>query len=37
MGFVVIKRVGEDAKGNIIFTEIQNVIITEAVRKGINV
>lgn len=37
MGFVVIKRVGEDAKGKTIFTEIQNVIITEAVRKGINV
>lgn len=37
MGFVVLKRVGEDLKSNVIFTEIQTVIITEAVRKGLNV
>lgn len=37
MGFVIIKRFGEDAKGELIFTEIQNVIITEAVRKEMKV
>ncbi|SDQ91202.1 MaoC family dehydratase N-terminal domain-containing protein [Virgibacillus salinus] len=33
MGFVILKRYGEDPKGNVIFTEEQVVIITEAVRK----
>lgn len=37
MGFVIIKRFGEDEKGDLIFTEIQNVIITEAVRKEMKV
>lgn len=33
MGFIVLKRYGEDLEGKIIFTEEQVVIITEAVRK----
>ncbi|WP_347550093.1 MaoC family dehydratase N-terminal domain-containing protein [Pseudalkalibacillus hwajinpoensis] len=34
LGFLVIKRFGEGTDGNLIFTEEQVVIITEAVRKG---
>ncbi|WP_257350417.1 MaoC family dehydratase N-terminal domain-containing protein [Pseudalkalibacillus decolorationis] len=34
MGFLLLKRYGEDLEGNLIFTEEQVVIITEAVRKG---
>ncbi|UOR11465.1 MaoC family dehydratase N-terminal domain-containing protein [Halobacillus amylolyticus] len=33
MGFLLLKRYGEDLEGNLIFTEEQVVIITEAVRK----
>lgn len=33
LGFIVLKRYGEDEEGNTIFTENQTVIITEAVRK----
>lgn len=33
LGFVILKRYGEDAEGNTIFTEKQTVIISEAVRK----
>lgn len=33
LGFVVLKRYGEDVGGKVIFTEEQKVIITEAVRK----
>lgn len=33
MGFVILKRYGEDPKRNVIFTEEQVVIITEAVRR----
>ncbi|WP_079527661.1 MaoC family dehydratase N-terminal domain-containing protein [Halobacillus hunanensis] len=37
MGFLQIKRYGEDVDGQVIFTEEQVVIITEAVRKGMEV
>lgn len=37
MGFLLLKRYGEDLEGNLIFTEDQAVIITEAVRKGMMV
>ncbi|MCA1021169.1 MaoC family dehydratase N-terminal domain-containing protein [Halobacillus litoralis] len=37
MGFLKVKRYGEDIDGRIIFSEEQVVIITEAVRKGMNV
>ena len=37
MGFLAIKRYGEDAKGNVIFTEKMITIMTEAVRKAMNV
>ncbi|MFD2922340.1 MaoC family dehydratase N-terminal domain-containing protein [Halobacillus naozhouensis] len=37
MGFLQIKRYGEDSDGQLIFTEEQVVIITEAVRKGMKV
>ncbi|MFC7062153.1 MaoC family dehydratase N-terminal domain-containing protein [Halobacillus seohaensis] len=33
MGFLLLKRYGEDLEGNLIFSEEQVVIITEAVRK----
>ncbi|MEN1967503.1 MaoC family dehydratase N-terminal domain-containing protein [Lentibacillus sp. N15] len=33
MGFIILKRYGEDPQGDTIFTEEQVVIITEAVRK----
>ncbi|HET6872097.1 MAG TPA: MaoC family dehydratase N-terminal domain-containing protein [Sporolactobacillaceae bacterium] len=35
MGFLVIKRVGETPSGELIFTDEQVVIISEAVRKGL--
>ncbi|MBN8235234.1 MaoC family dehydratase N-terminal domain-containing protein [Halobacillus kuroshimensis] len=37
MGFLKVKRYGEDIDGRLIFSEEQVVIITEAVRKGMNV
>ncbi|MRG85958.1 MaoC family dehydratase N-terminal domain-containing protein [Salinibacillus xinjiangensis] len=37
MGFFLLKRYGKDSEGNIIFTEEQTVIITEAVRKAMSV
>ncbi|SFB22409.1 Acyl dehydratase [Lentibacillus halodurans] len=37
MGFLVVKRYGEDARGNVVFTEEMITIITEAVRKAMNV
>ncbi|MDQ0269783.1 MaoC family dehydratase N-terminal domain-containing protein [Cytobacillus purgationiresistens] len=37
MGFLAVKRYGEDADGNIVFTEEAVTIITEAVRKAMNV
>ncbi|MFC2949670.1 MaoC family dehydratase N-terminal domain-containing protein [Virgibacillus sediminis] len=37
MGFLVMKRYGEDAQGNVVFTEEMITIITEAVRKAMNV
>lgn len=37
MGFVVIKRYGEDPEGNLIFTEEMTAIITETVRKAMKV
>lgn len=37
MGFLAVKRYGEDADGNIIFTEEAVTIITEAVRKAMKV
>ncbi|MBP2257594.1 MaoC family dehydratase N-terminal domain-containing protein [Virgibacillus alimentarius] len=33
LGFLIVKRFGEDGEGETIFTEQQSVIITEAVRK----
>lgn len=33
LGFIILKRFGEDPEGKIIFTEEQTVIISEAVRK----
>ncbi|HLR66590.1 MAG TPA: MaoC family dehydratase N-terminal domain-containing protein [Virgibacillus sp.] len=33
LGFLILKRFGEDGEGETIFTEQQSVIITEAVRK----
>lgn len=37
MGFLVIKRYGEEPDGKPIFSAEQNIIITEAIRKGITV
>ncbi|WP_101842885.1 MaoC family dehydratase N-terminal domain-containing protein [Halobacillus sp. Marseille-P3879] len=37
MGFLLLKRYGEDLEGNLIFTEEQVVIITEAVRREMRV
>ncbi|MFC3041856.1 MaoC family dehydratase N-terminal domain-containing protein [Virgibacillus xinjiangensis] len=37
MGFLAIKRYGEDVQGNIVFTEEMVTIITETVRKAMNV
>lgn len=37
MGFLVLKSVGEDTEGNLVFTSTQVVILTEAVRKGMTV
>lgn len=37
MGFLSVKRYGEDAEGNTIFTEEAVTIITEAVRKAMKV
>lgn len=37
MGFLAVKRYGEDADGSIIFTEEAVTIITEAVRKAMKV
>lgn len=37
MGFLKVKRYGEDPEGKLIFSEEQVVIITEAVRKGMTV
>ncbi|WP_173916769.1 MaoC family dehydratase N-terminal domain-containing protein [Halobacillus sp. Marseille-Q1614] len=37
MGFLKVKRCGNDVNGNLIFSEEQVVIITEAVRKGMTV
>ncbi|WP_082234468.1 MaoC family dehydratase N-terminal domain-containing protein [Halobacillus massiliensis] len=37
MGFLKVKRYGDDLEGNLIFSEEQVVIITEAVRKGMTV
>ncbi|GAB3055478.1 MaoC family dehydratase N-terminal domain-containing protein [Virgibacillus ainsalahensis] len=37
MGFLAIKRYGEDAQGNVVFTEKMITIITETVRKAMNV
>ncbi|WP_216829605.1 MaoC family dehydratase N-terminal domain-containing protein [Alkalihalobacterium elongatum] len=37
MGFITFKRYGEDKEGNLIFTEKMIGIITEAVRKGLEV
>ncbi|MFS0752757.1 MaoC family dehydratase N-terminal domain-containing protein [Oceanobacillus sp. 1P07AA] len=37
MGFLVTKRYGEDLQGNIIFTEEATIIITEKVRKAMEV
>lgn len=34
LGFLILKRFGKDPKGDVIFTEEQVVIITEAVRRG---
>ncbi len=36
LGFLVLKRYGKEPGGEIIFTEEQVIIITEAVRRGIN-
>src|SRR5699024_11995577 len=33
MGFIILKRYGEDSEGKTVFTEEQVVIITETVRK----
>lgn len=33
LGFIILKRYGEDPEGEIIFTEEQTVVISEAVRK----
>lgn len=37
MGFLVTKRYGEDLQGNVIFTEEATIIITEKVRKAMEV
>jgi acyl dehydratase len=37
MGFLTLKRYGEDAMGNEIFSSLQIIILTEAVRKGMTV
>ncbi|MEK9198407.1 MaoC family dehydratase N-terminal domain-containing protein [Ureibacillus sp. 179-F W5.1 NHS] len=37
MGFLKMKRYGEDTEGNIIFTEESIIIITETVRRSMNV
>jgi acyl dehydratase len=37
MGFIAMKRYGEDAKGDVIFTEESITIITETVRKAMKV
>ncbi|WEG10813.1 MaoC family dehydratase N-terminal domain-containing protein [Pullulanibacillus sp. KACC 23026] len=37
MGFLVIKRVGESPLGELIFTDEQVIIISEAVKKGMGV
>ena len=37
MGFLKMKRYGEDAEGNLIFTEESITIITETVRRSLNV
>ena len=37
MGFLAVKRYGEDLKGNVIFTEEVKTIITEAVRMAMKV
>lgn len=37
MAFLSIKQYGEDLNGNLIFSSEQVIIITEAVRKGMNV
>ena len=34
LGFLILKRYGEEPNGKLIFTEEQVIIITEAVRKG---
>ncbi|WP_068673283.1 MaoC family dehydratase N-terminal domain-containing protein [Oceanobacillus sp. Castelsardo] len=36
LGFIVLKRYGEDAEGNTIFTEDQSIIITETIRKELS-
>ncbi|WP_010530146.1 MaoC family dehydratase N-terminal domain-containing protein [Lentibacillus jeotgali] len=37
MGFLAVKRYGEDTDGNVIFTEKMTTIITETVRRAMNV